>query len=275
MKTDLFQSCGHCWVFQICWHIECSTFTASSFWIWKSSARIPSPPSALPHRVLLIISLSPGYTEIQRHPLHTVPRLDLISWMSPLSPGDSEGPGSLLCYFHWVTKCQTYLSNWTTATTWTFNKWKVENNYILTWWVKYEGIHGILDYFVAIVPNFEIWQLTAPMRWNFFYSTFSEAVFSWTFLGKVHFFFFPVDFSLSILIFLNDLFLVDDSYYSVTESQYFVCKPLRYSYFASAIRVCGHHVAVESLEPVADAVCFDGWTLRRYPFSKNLLSICK
>ena len=24
MKTDLFQSCGHCWVFQICWHIECS-----------------------------------------------------------------------------------------------------------------------------------------------------------------------------------------------------------------------------------------------------------
>ena len=26
-----FQSCGHCWVFQICWQIECSTFTASSF----------------------------------------------------------------------------------------------------------------------------------------------------------------------------------------------------------------------------------------------------
>ena len=31
MKTDIFQSCGHCWVFQICWHIECSTFTTSSF----------------------------------------------------------------------------------------------------------------------------------------------------------------------------------------------------------------------------------------------------
>ena len=25
MQTDLFQSCDHCWVFQICWHIECST----------------------------------------------------------------------------------------------------------------------------------------------------------------------------------------------------------------------------------------------------------
>ena len=47
MKTDLFQSCGHCWVFQICWHIECSTFKASSFRIWNVSAGIPSPPLAL------------------------------------------------------------------------------------------------------------------------------------------------------------------------------------------------------------------------------------
>ena len=39
-----FQPCGHCWVFQICWHIECSTFTASSFRIWNSSARIPLLP---------------------------------------------------------------------------------------------------------------------------------------------------------------------------------------------------------------------------------------
>ena len=43
MKTDVFQSCGHCWVFQICWHIECSTFTAASFRIWNSSTGIPSP----------------------------------------------------------------------------------------------------------------------------------------------------------------------------------------------------------------------------------------
>ena len=47
MKTDLFQSCGHCWVFQICWHIECSTFTASSFRIWSGSVGIPSPSLAL------------------------------------------------------------------------------------------------------------------------------------------------------------------------------------------------------------------------------------
>ena len=43
----LFQSCGHCWVFQICWHIECSTFTASSFRTWNSSTGIPSHPLAL------------------------------------------------------------------------------------------------------------------------------------------------------------------------------------------------------------------------------------
>ena len=46
MKTDLFQPYGHCWVFQICWHIECSTFTASSFSIWNSSTGIPSLPLA-------------------------------------------------------------------------------------------------------------------------------------------------------------------------------------------------------------------------------------
>ena len=47
MKTNIFQACGHCWIFQICWPIECSTFTASSFKIWNSSTGIPSPPPAL------------------------------------------------------------------------------------------------------------------------------------------------------------------------------------------------------------------------------------
>ena len=47
MKIDLFQSCGHYWIFRICWHIECHTFTASSFRIWNSSTGIPSPPLGL------------------------------------------------------------------------------------------------------------------------------------------------------------------------------------------------------------------------------------
>ena len=46
-ETDLFQSCGHCWVLQICWHIEWSTFTASSFRIWNTSTGVPWPPLAL------------------------------------------------------------------------------------------------------------------------------------------------------------------------------------------------------------------------------------
>ena len=47
MKTDFFWSCGHCWVFQICWLIECSTLKESSFRVWNSSVGIPSPPLAL------------------------------------------------------------------------------------------------------------------------------------------------------------------------------------------------------------------------------------
>ena len=53
MKADLFQSCGHCWVFQICWHIEFNSLTASSLRIWNSSAGIPSFPLAL-HLVMLL-----------------------------------------------------------------------------------------------------------------------------------------------------------------------------------------------------------------------------
>ena len=47
MITNLFWSGDHCWVFQICLHIEWSTFTASSFRIWNSSTGIPSPELAL------------------------------------------------------------------------------------------------------------------------------------------------------------------------------------------------------------------------------------
>ena len=47
MRTDFFQSCGHCWVFQICWPIKCSTLPASPFRIWNSSTGIPSPPLVL------------------------------------------------------------------------------------------------------------------------------------------------------------------------------------------------------------------------------------
>ena len=59
-ETDLFQSCGHCWVFQICWHIECSTFTASSFRIWNSLTGIPSPLLAL----FVVIFLRPSWLHI-------------------------------------------------------------------------------------------------------------------------------------------------------------------------------------------------------------------
>ena len=52
MRIDIFQSCGHCWVFQICWHIECSTLIASSFRIWNSSTGITSPSLALLTAVL-------------------------------------------------------------------------------------------------------------------------------------------------------------------------------------------------------------------------------
>ena len=46
LEWKLTFSSGHCWVFKICWHIEGSIFTASSFRICDSTG-IPSPPLAL------------------------------------------------------------------------------------------------------------------------------------------------------------------------------------------------------------------------------------
>ena len=53
MRIDLFQSYGHCWVFQICWHNECKALMASSFRDLNSSAGISSHPVALLTAVLL------------------------------------------------------------------------------------------------------------------------------------------------------------------------------------------------------------------------------
>ena len=82
MKTDFFQSCGHCWVFQVCWHIQWSTLTVSSFRIWNSSTGIPSPPLAL---FVVMLLLKAHLTSHSRMPRSSsvIPSLWLSgSWRS-------------------------------------------------------------------------------------------------------------------------------------------------------------------------------------------------
>jgi len=62
--------------FPICWHIECSTFTASSFRIWNSSAGIPSPSLTL-----FIVMLPKAH--LTSHSRMSGPRLVITpSWLS-------------------------------------------------------------------------------------------------------------------------------------------------------------------------------------------------
>ena len=65
MKTDIFQSFDHCWVFQICWHSECSTLTASSFRIGGR--------------------LVPGWPVAAERSWNA-----LCSWMTDWPPGDQQ-----------------------------------------------------------------------------------------------------------------------------------------------------------------------------------------
>ena len=75
MKTDLLQSCGHCWVFQICWHIECSILTASSL-VLNSSGGIPSPP------LVLFIVMSPKAHLTSHYKMSVSRTMITPSWLS-------------------------------------------------------------------------------------------------------------------------------------------------------------------------------------------------
>ena len=96
MKTGLFQFCGHCWVFQICRHIECSTLTTSSFRIWNSSPGIPSPPL-----VLLIVMLSKAHMI-----LHS--RMSGSRWV--ITPSWLSGSWRSFLYSSSVYSCHLFLS---------------------------------------------------------------------------------------------------------------------------------------------------------------------
>ena len=95
MKTDLFQPCGHCWVSQICWHIECSTFTASSFRIWNSATGIPSPPLAL-----FVVMLSKAH-------LTSRSRMSGSRWV--ITPSWLSGSWSSFLYCSSVYYCYLFL----------------------------------------------------------------------------------------------------------------------------------------------------------------------
>ena len=95
MKTDLFQSCVQCCVFQIYWHIECSTFTASSFRIWNSSAGIPSPPLAL-FIVMLPKAHLTSHSRMSGSRWVIIPSWFSGSWRSFLYSS------SVYSWFHWV-----------------------------------------------------------------------------------------------------------------------------------------------------------------------------
>ena len=94
-KNWPFYSCGHCWVFHICWHIECSIFTATSFRMWSSSAAIPSPPLAL--FIVMLPKVKVKVKPLSCVRLFVTCGLQLTMLLHPWDfPGKSTGVG---CHF--------------------------------------------------------------------------------------------------------------------------------------------------------------------------------
>ena len=90
-----FQSLGHCWVFQVCWNIECSILTASSFQIWNSSTGIPSPLLAL-----FIVTLSKAH-------LTSHSRMSGSRWV--ITPSWLSGSLRSFLYSYSVYSCHPFL----------------------------------------------------------------------------------------------------------------------------------------------------------------------
>ena len=173
MKTDLFQSRGHCWVFPICWHIECSTFTASSFRIWNSSTGIPSPPLALfvvmlskvhltshsrmsgSRWVIISLWLSWSWSSFLYSSSVYSCRLFLISSASvgrefEWTPGNGMDRKAWCAAIHGVAKSRTRLSNWLN-------------------WTHLGRPHKLLKYCLNLLPfmqngDNEIYNLTVNAR---------------------------------------------------------------------------------------------------------------
>ena len=94
MKTDFFQSCGHCWVFQLCWHIECSTFIASSFRFWNTTAGIPTLP--LTFFIVMLPKAQdrePGRGEMHRENRGSPAVFSMGRWDTSPSPPSSAWEG--------------------------------------------------------------------------------------------------------------------------------------------------------------------------------------
>ena len=83
--------------FQICWHIECSTFTVSSFRIWNSSTGIPSPPLAL-----FVVMLPKAH-------LTSYSRTSGSRWVWVITPSWLSWLWSSFLYSFSVYSCQLFL----------------------------------------------------------------------------------------------------------------------------------------------------------------------
>ena len=147
MKTGLFQSWGHCWVFQICWHIDFSTFTTSSFRIWNSSAGISSPLLTL-----FIVMLPKDHLT-----LHS--RVSISRWVTTQSclPGSRRS----FLYNSSVYFCHLFLTSSASVRTILFLSFIVP---IFTWNVPLVSLHFLKRSLVLPVLLFSSVSLPWSLR---------------------------------------------------------------------------------------------------------------
>jgi len=131
MKSDLFQSCDHCWIFQIFWHIECKEIQlvhpkGNQSWIFigRTDAEAETPILWPPDAKSWLIWKDPDAGRDWGQEEKGTPEDEMAGWHHQLNghgfgwiPGVGDGQGSLACYGSWDCKelDTTERLNWLSA----------------------------------------------------------------------------------------------------------------------------------------------------------------
>ena len=168
MKTDVFRSCGHCWVFKISWHIECNTLTASSFRILNSSTGIPSPPLAL-----FVAMLSKAH-------LTSHSRMSGSRWVA--TPSWLSGLLRPLLYSSSVYSCHLFLISYASVRSLPFLSFIVP---ILAWNIPFISPIFLKRTLILPILLFSSISLHCSFKWAFLslLAILWNSAFSWVYLS--------------------------------------------------------------------------------------------
>ena len=163
MKTDFFQSCGHCWVFQLCWYIECSTFTASSFRIWNSSTAAAAKSLQLCPNLCDPMDCSPPGSSV-----HEIFQARVLEWGAIVFSDSSTGIPSIPLALFIVMPPKAHLISHSRMSG---SMWVIRSPWLSVWWISFLYSSSVYSWKPLLISSASVRSIS--------FLSFIEPVFAW------------------------------------------------------------------------------------------------